>query len=151
MTKTEAGEVISLLNAGFHREALEAETVKVWLVEIALLADGEVAVETARRMIRETDHFPSLREFRAAYRAVAEAKRAKVRALEEARRPTRLEEWVYVYKWARAAGELRPFPQQQEWADPDTVMSETEYAQLREQWLKAGTPRNVNFQTVQSM
>ncbi len=151
MTGEQASQVVAVLCAGFPNQALEEETLAFWISEIALLRDGGVALDAARKTAREQDRFPSLKDFRHTYRSIAEPERAQVRAIEEAQRPTRLVEWVYIYKWARAEGELRSLPQQMEWADPATMMSESDYQKLRERWLKAGAPRNVAFPTVRSM
>ena len=51
-------------------------------------------------------------------------------------------EWVHIWGWARKFGAKRPFPQQAgEVLDASDVLTEDEFAALREHWVKAGSPR----------
>lgn len=72
MTEEEAGNVVAYLNAGFPRDALEPETAAIWIREVEALARYDAAKETAQKCVRETDRFPTVKEFRTTYRQTVE-------------------------------------------------------------------------------
>lgn len=140
MTRDQAGKVIGYLNAGFHREALEPESVLVWLADVQLLAEFEVAQAAAAKIVRSADKFPTIHEFRVAYRAVLEAQ-GPLPSLEPPPRLTKRPEWIDVWRWARSVGEERWFPQQHEHGDLSRPpMTMADYDELRQTWLVAGAP-----------
>ena len=68
-TTDEAGKALAYLNAAFPRDALEPESAAIWVAEIEELGHAPSALEAARTIGRNGDRFPTLREFRQAYRA----------------------------------------------------------------------------------
>lgn len=70
MTGEEAGKVMAILNAGFPREAVEPETLAVWMAEMIEL-QHKPARSAARTVIRNGERFPTFHEFKVAYRAAA--------------------------------------------------------------------------------
>lgn len=73
MTAREAGQAVAYLNAVFPREALEPETVAVWVDEISRLKNPAAALEAARQIGRGEKRFPSLTDYLDTYRRVARA------------------------------------------------------------------------------
>lgn len=49
-------------------------------------------------------------------------------------------EWVEVWRWARARGESRVFPQQDEWALSESRLTQAEYNVLRLEWQAERSP-----------
>lgn len=68
MTGEEAGKAVSFLNAVFPRDALEPESFAIWVAEIRELGHAPSALAAARMIGRNGDRFPTLKEFRQAYR-----------------------------------------------------------------------------------
>lgn len=68
MTGEEAGKAVSFLNAVFPRDALEPESFAIWVAEISELGHAPSALAAARMIGRNGDRFPTLKEFRQAYR-----------------------------------------------------------------------------------
>lgn len=68
MTFEDAGRVVGWLNAAFTRDALEQESFAVWVSEVAELPSFDAAMDAAKRIGRNGDRFPTLKEFRGAYR-----------------------------------------------------------------------------------
>jgi hypothetical protein len=66
MKESEALEIIRLLGAGFHREAIEPETIQLW-VEVISPMDAALATDVAMGWIKNQDRFPSISQFRHAY------------------------------------------------------------------------------------
>lgn len=85
MTQREAGHVVGYLNAVFPREALEPETVAVWVDELSELPSYEYAVMAARETGRSSDRYPTLRAFLDTYRIVRDRE-------DEKRRPAAIEQ-----------------------------------------------------------
>ena len=78
----DATEIVAYLNAAYPREALESETARVWVGEIAELKNAEAAREAAKLIARNDERFPSLAAFRRTYRQQAD--RLAPKAIEEA-------------------------------------------------------------------
>lgn len=70
MKQSEAVRLVMYLNAAFPRDAIEAESVELYATEIALLHDSEIGERAARDCARTLDRFPSIHEFRQAYKAL---------------------------------------------------------------------------------
>ena len=62
MTGAEAGRVVSMLNAYFPRDALEPESMAVWVQEVARLTSYDDAVAAARTIGRTGDRLPHVSE-----------------------------------------------------------------------------------------
>ncbi len=71
MKRSEAAHVMKILVAGFPREAIEPETAALWIREFDSLESPVAAAEAAVTIVRSGDRFPTIREFRQAYRATA--------------------------------------------------------------------------------
>lgn len=143
MTPEQAGKALGILTAGFPRDALEPESAQLWIAEVALLTSPEVAIEAARLVVRSGDRFPTVKEFRQVYHAVNARHAEAIQKLPVPALSTQVPEWVYVWWWARLTTgheAWRPFPQQEgAELDPD-VLSVSEYEELREGWVAAGSP-----------
>ncbi len=117
MKESEALEIMRMLAAGFHRESIEPETTQIW-VELILPYDAEVATKLALSWVRTSDTFPTINQFRHAYHG--EMKRSKPIVIHDQQVKldrlglpvTDCPEWVQRYKLARAAGDMRVFPEQ---------------------------------------
>ncbi len=72
MRKAEAVQVVQVLAAGFPHEALEPETVALWTYELCVLESADAARDAAMTIVRSGDKFPTLRQFRVAYRQASE-------------------------------------------------------------------------------
>lgn len=99
MTPQEAGRAVAYLNAVFPREALEPETVAVWVDEIARLANPDAALEAARQIGRADKRFPALVDYLDTYRRVArlrEPKRPQIEAVTSGPRvvPADVKAWL---------------------------------------------------------
>lgn len=94
MTTAEAGQALAYLNAAFPRDALEPESAAVWVREIAELKNPEAALEAAKLIGRGSDRFPTIKEFRQAYRQAAD--RMKPRELDWQREemPESVKAWM---------------------------------------------------------
>lgn len=68
MTVEEAGEAVAYLNAAFPRDALEPESFQIWVTEVASLGHAGSGLEAAKMIGRNGDRFPTIKEFRQAYR-----------------------------------------------------------------------------------
>lgn len=82
MNNSDAANIVAYLNAGFPRDALEAESTAIWITEVADLAHPQAGLDAARSIVRGGDRFPTIREYRQAYRAAFDRLIAG-RALEE--------------------------------------------------------------------
>lgn len=116
MKTSEAGEIVQILAAAFHRESIEPETVALW-VEMLEPWNAEVASKVALSWIKAADQFPTINQFRHAY--LGEMKRSKPIDLTEAVEVSRFglpvkDQPEFVRRWqrARAAGDMRVFPEQ---------------------------------------
>ena len=57
---------------------------------------------------------------------------------------TKAPEWYWVWtwcRWIRHPREDRSLPQQRDYVDPTTVMTQDQYEELRAEWLESGQPR----------
>lgn len=68
MNQTQATHVVAYLNAGFPRDTLEPESFAIWVGEVMDLPSGEAGLDAAKVCVRGGDRFPTIREFRTAYR-----------------------------------------------------------------------------------
>lgn len=71
MKQSEAVRIVMYLNAAFPRDAIEAESVELYATEIALLYDAGIGDQAARDCARTLDRFPSIHEFRQAYKSIS--------------------------------------------------------------------------------
>jgi hypothetical protein len=86
MTRAEAIDVVAFLNAAFPRDALERESVEMWVADLESLSRHDAAMEAAVGFRRESPSFPPYSDFRNAYRAAVKRLTAG-RELEEAFEP----------------------------------------------------------------
>lgn len=144
MTEQEAGEVITLIQAATGDARVGQQTLDYFGAALLEL-DYNAALSAAATGVSLWRRFPSWSEFREFYKAQARlAEPAGEQREQVETRSPKHPEWVWVWSWARtqrAPRNLRAFPQQREFVDPDLVMSEDEYRELREEWLQAGSPK----------
>ena len=60
--------VVAYMNGCFHREALEKPSIAIWVSEVMELTSVDAANRAAKTIARNADKFPTLHEFRIAYR-----------------------------------------------------------------------------------
>lgn len=99
MNVADAGRAVAVLNACFIDTALEPESVAVWVDEIARLQNPDAAIEAARMCGRNGDRFPTMRQYLAVYRGVAERMKPPAPELEavtsgERELPESVREWL---------------------------------------------------------
>lgn len=141
---------------------LDEEQADVLLRELALLHDSAILDEAVGYLIQKEERFPPIARIRLAYRSVNDAHSAARSALARAAEPAGdrgVPKWAHVWEWRRrqtltarqaanttALGpvedrppvRMRDFPQF-EMAAADAYTLE-EYEQIREAWIKAGSP-----------
>jgi hypothetical protein len=71
MKQSEALRIVRYLNTAFPRDAIEHDSAELYATEIALLHDGEIGDRAARDCARTLDRFPSIHEFREAYKSIS--------------------------------------------------------------------------------
>lgn len=114
MKESEAADIVRILTAGFHRESLDPETIQLW-VEVMLPWDAEVATKLSLHWVKNSDTFPTLNQFRRAYLGEMLYKKDESPAVpvDAFGLPTvNLPDWVKRWKMARAADDMRVFPEQ---------------------------------------
>lgn len=96
MTIEQAGDVVAYLNAAFTRDALEPESVAIWVREVVELHSYDAAISAAKLIGRTGRRFPLLAEFRDVYRA--EARRLQPPAIspppDDTSIPSAVAEWL---------------------------------------------------------
>lgn len=146
MTREQAGDVVVLMQAATGDNRVSQETLDYFRISLINL-DYEEALNAAATGVTLWRRFPSWGEFREFYKAQTRQSQIDEPKPELPSRPPKHPEWVWVWSWCRnlrAPRNLRPFPQQQDFADPDTVISMDEYEQLRQEWETAGSPKAQN-------
>lgn len=68
MNQAEATHAVAYLNAGFPRDTLEPESFAIWVGEVMELPHAASALDAAKVCVRQGDRFPTIKEFRTAYR-----------------------------------------------------------------------------------
>lgn len=142
MTRDDALTVLGLLNAAFPSEALEEQTVAVWIAILAEMADAEAATNAALAIVKNGHKFPSIADFRQIYRVHVELGAKPALPAPSSTVDTTIPEWVLVWRWSRYMRDPRvdaPFPQQEPHHRPP-YLSEKQYAELRDEWVAAGSP-----------
>lgn len=71
MKESEALRIVKYLNTAFPRDAIEAESARLYATEISLLHDGAIGEQAARECARTLDRFPSIHEIREAYKSIS--------------------------------------------------------------------------------
>lgn len=149
MRPEDAGRIVQYLNAAFPRNSLDPAALAVFTQETTLLFDHAIAFEAARAIVRDGDHFPTIRRLREAYREIAEPRQfyKTMPQIEPPRGPSETPEWVQVWFWVRNTLRQRDkaFPQQTDERGhsllPDRpTMSWGEYEELRSAYQRAGAP-----------
>lgn len=154
MTRDEATTILAGLTAAFPNVRLEEDTPEVWRKHLAAL-DFEVADRAVGQCVDNLKFFPSVAEFREFYR-LERHNQPKPRPVEP-ERSDEIPEWVQVWWWrlnatrtSRQAAnttalgpvEGRPPVRMREFPQVDSGgYSWDEYEQIREAWVKAGSPR----------
>lgn len=158
MDQADAIRVAAHLKAAYPRMTLDEPETELFVHEIAYLSDVAAAFDAADRIIRSSERFPTVAEFRAQYRAVR-GYFSTTPAVPEETGPREIPEWVYVWRWqlartltARQAANtrtrgpvedrppvrMRDFPQVENPAPGGYSMEE--YEQIRSEWVAAGSP-----------
>lgn len=162
MNLDDASRIIGRLKAAFPAMTLDEEQAELLLREVALLHDPAILDEAVGYLIKREERFPPIARIRLAYRSVNDAHIAQRQALGRAAEPPGdrgIPEWVHVWEWRRqqtltarqAANDtmrapvdertpvqMRDFPQ---FEHPDAnAYTLEEYEQIRQAWIKAGSP-----------
>lgn len=166
MTREQSGQLVALLSAAFSQPPMTEERLALFTDEIALLHDYDTALEAIRAVTREGKWFPTIKDIRAAYRAVAdkragdEERRLRGRMIESPLHE--VPAWVQVWawsRWVRVPPETRALPQQKpgyavtfETGDRvPTYLAPEEYERLEQEWREAGAPKWQAKQIVKQM
>lgn len=146
MKPGEAQDIIDIIGGSVRSTNFGGHTFEVWMAKLQPL-DVELATKAATKGCDQWEYFPSWAEFHEFY-MVEIRERARQQGLAENAEVTRqtvaAPEWVYVWLWSRNARkprQLRPFPQQEGWCEPDGMLSKDEYEELRGEWEQAGSPK----------
>lgn len=160
MEKADAIRVAAHLKSAYPRMTLDEPETELFVHQISHLSDVPAAWEAADRIIRNSERFPTVAEFREQYRAVRGYFNEPPPAVPEATGSGEIPEWVYVWRWQltrtlterqaartgthlpvseRAPVRMREFPQVEN-HDPDGY-SMQEYEQIRADWVAAGSPK----------
>lgn len=144
MTRDQARDIVNLLRAATGGRVNE-DTIAYFEASLEDL-EYEPALTAATLGARTWRYFPSWADFRDAYRGQQRAREpvGEHRADLPVSKPTKYPEWCWVWLWARTKRSPRcliPLPQQTGFADPELMMSDADYARLREEWLAAGSPK----------
>jgi hypothetical protein len=87
----------------YPRMTLDEPETELFVHEISRLSDVTAALAAADRIIRTSERFPTVAEFRAQYRAVRpHFQRDEIPKATEAEEPPRsadIPEWVHVWRW----------------------------------------------------
>lgn len=149
MTEQEANEVVTLIHAATGDNWVEQKTLDYFRFALIEL-DYHTALDAAAIGAGIWRRFPSWGEYREFYKEqvrLREPDPDRKRREEIASSSQKHPEWVWVWSWARhqrAPRSLRSFPQQRDWVDPDTIMSDEDYERLHQEWLDAGSPKAQN-------
>lgn len=157
MNPADALKIARRLLAAFPQATLDEPQTSLFISEIALLANTTVANAATDRIVRTSDRFPTIAEFRAQYRANNEAARRPALPPETGR--DGIPEWIHVWFWQmqrtrterqaaregtrrpvdeRAPVKMRDFPQYDH-PGPDAY-SLDEYETIRSDWAEADSP-----------
>lgn len=144
MTDAQAESILTGLCAAFTKRLTDEERL-VWLAEIAPL-DAQAAAAAAISYGRQGERFPSLPEFRRAVRtriATHDADTDLTGSTPRRRPPDWVFRWVaarFLHNRFDKQQDMRRFPQQQDFASPDTpLMPETEWLEEAQQISEAET------------
>lgn len=145
MKHEEAGDVITLIQAATNDTRVSQDTITYFTAALTKL-DYHMALDSAAMGVAIWRRFPTWSEFREFYKA--RERQSRPTGIDQPEgKPPKHPEWVWVWTWARnrrSPRNLRPFPQQRDFADPDTLMSDEEYETLRQEWENAGSPKAEN-------
>ncbi len=115
--------------------------MSVFATEVGLLSDHRIAMAAARELIRTTDRFPTIHEYRTSYHSIvrrAEADNARERGLAEPQTAGKIPDWVHVWFWCnyiREPRECRYFPHHRDASVGEPpYLSTDEYGALLEEW-----------------
>ena len=152
MTKAQALQITAYLLVRFPQAALTEEQRDAFAFDIAPLHDYSVAQIASAQLVRAQDRFPSIHEFRAAYRSVAERQHAgdtlaAINAAPYGSAPT----WFQVWWWASHVREPleRRYPEEARagetaWGrgltDHPGYLPRDDYLALEAEWVSAGAP-----------
>lgn len=147
MKEDEARTLVTLLAAATSTRLLTDE-VEVWVEQFRPL-DADLVYKAIMRGRAEWSRFPSWKNFKEGYNIQV---RLSEPVGEQRDRPEQEEtkyggeppEWVYVKSWCwrtRAPRNVRSFPQEEGYADPQGMMTLPEYEALRAEWVAAGSPK----------
>lgn len=144
MTPEQAKDIALLLRAATGGRANE-DTIAYFESSLEGL-EYELALTAATLGARTWRYFPSWADFRDAYRGQERARGpvGEQRSVPPVSKPAKYPEWCWVWSWARFTRTPRclvPFPQQAGFADPELLMSETQYEILRQEWMNVGSPK----------
>ena len=162
MNERDAQEIIRIAESNWHMDLGPARAM--WRSEL-MLYNAEVATLALAELGKKQPYKITIADLVEAIRTVEDRGRRQIaedrrreedaRALKEGKRGYATPEWVHVWVWNRnqhvthwedkrvphKQRKLRSFPQQQDWGDPDTRMTTTEYETLRQKWVDAGSPK----------
>jgi hypothetical protein len=104
----DAIRIAAHLKDAYPRMTLDEPETELFVHEISRLSDVTAALAAADRIIRTSERFPTVAEFRAQYRAVRphfqrDEPDEIPETTEEAPRESGIPEWVHVWRWHQQA------------------------------------------------
>lgn len=146
MKENEAQDILRMVRGATTQFPVDDDTITFWLHSLKPL-DAEAATKAVILGARTWDRFPAWASFFEAYRAAQRARDVQERGQKDivvGRRGFATPEWVWVWMWARTIRdprEDRGFPQQDMWTDPERTMTNSDYQELRKEWVDLGSPK----------
>lgn len=112
--------------------------------------EPEIAVAAVARLSERQRERPRVADLRQMITHMKADIRDRTPGIPEPKYGTEPPEWVWVWSWCRHIRAPRfflPFPQQQPHVDETDVINQERYDELREEWIKDGSPRRAPWKT----
>lgn len=153
MNEREAQEIIRMVESNWQFDLGTARGI--WRTEF-MLYSAEAVTKAVASLAPKLQFKPKLADVIAIVKMQEDTERRRLedekrraedaRAITEGKRGYATPEWTFVWQWARSSRiprEDRAFPQQRDWSHPDNLMSKEDYEMLRQEWIAAGSPKEL--------
>lgn len=146
MNEREAQEITRMVESGWNCDfGMQGRTL--WC-RMLYAFDADLATQAVVEMVKFPLQGGKWKPQPADLRQVIVAMKARLpkpKEITEGKWGTAPPEWVWVWSWARLRRDPRDdrgFPQQDGYANPDSLMSMQDYEELHAEWVKVGSPRS---------
>lgn len=146
MTEREAQEIVRMVESTWRID-FGQDGRKLWK-RMLYDYDAALAVDAAALLSQRQRERPTVADLRAMIQKLRTDRAPK--GLPETTGKKGMPEWVSIWDWCRNHREPRyllPFPQQEPHVDSTETISMEKYDELREEWIKAGSPKGQTFAT----